>query len=53
MEKHRGPEPVLSSQENIQIKREVKRLRGGQEGITAKKIKENLNHTRHAETVQR
>ena len=51
--KKRGPKPVLSPRENLQIKREVKRLKGGQEKITAKKIKENLNLTCHAKTVQR
>lgn len=51
--KKRGPKSVLTSRENFRIKREVKRLKGGQERVTAKKVKENLELIFHEKTIQR
>ena len=51
--KKRGRRPALSPRENLQIKREIKRLKIGQERVTARKIKENLNLDCHQKTIER
>ncbi|XP_074599799.1 uncharacterized protein LOC141854134 [Brevipalpus obovatus] len=51
--KRRGRRSVLSPRENLQIKREVKRLETDQERVTARKVKENCNLTCHQKTVER